>query len=199
MRQLDFLHSEKKIIVKISAKCMLSLFHCCEREYIQTICHGACCRASSKKVLISVSDKEALELASEKVMIKNNLIITDSKDGFCWFQNKKTFLCSLHETNRKPLGCVASPFTLNINNTLIIRHRYFCMKCHVDKTSDRKEAYKIHRESLNALFGISETQNIIEKLELLKKDFYTEMSIEIAETLKLNDSFRRLYKKRRIE
>lgn len=65
-------------------------------------------------------------------------------------------LCRIHFTPDKPFGCIASPFTLNKANTLIIRNRYSMMKCH----GEGDYAYRVFRASLDLIFGKEEAQRI---------------------------------------
>ena len=44
-------------------------------------------------------------------------------------------LCGIHFSGSKPFGCIASPFTLNANDTLIVRNRYRLLKCYNDGRS----------------------------------------------------------------
>ena len=74
-------------------------------------------------------------------------------------------LCVLHTDLRKPAGCIISPFTFNINGTLIVRHRYIHMKCYNAKDFKTMPAYKAFRESLVFLFGWAEAHNISQKFD----------------------------------
>lgn len=70
----------------------------------------------------------------------------------CPFQTDAN-LCGIHFTPDKPFGCIASPFTLNANNTLIVRNRYRLLRCYKDGTAP---AYKAFAASLTLLFGEAE-------------------------------------------
>lgn len=89
----------------------------------------------------------------------------DKKTGKCPHKDKNG-LCGVHGTEMKPFGCIASPFTLNNNNTLIIRNRYSLRKCH----GQGLPAYVTFRSSLDLIFGKKESLRICELLEKEKKD-----------------------------
>jgi hypothetical protein len=67
----------------------------------------------------------------------------------------RDYLCRLHGTPHKPLGCVASPFYINATGTLVIRNRYKLLPCgklaRQGKGGDC--AYRVFRSSLDRIFG----------------------------------------------
>ncbi|MCL1932352.1 MAG: hypothetical protein FWF53_00860 [Candidatus Azobacteroides sp.] len=146
------------IKVKVSGKWIRHKFMC-SVDYIKNVCHGSCCTGSNR-VLVSLLPNEADYQQSKGFSVKNNLLQADFKTGKCPHIDKAGF-CALHGTSNKPFGCIASPFTLNSANTLIIRNRYNMMKCH--GTGDY--AFRVFRSSLNLIFGENEAQRICDYYE----------------------------------
>ena len=139
--------------VKISSAMARHPFHGCELGYIKNVCKGACCKSSTKGAIVHILEKEKSKFS--KVGIdENNLLKT--KNNKCPYQNEYG-LCDTHKD--KPFGCIASPFTLNKNNTLIIRNRYRLLKCYKD---GNVPAYRAFYDSLKIIFGETKA-NIIKK------------------------------------
>ena len=163
---IDPLPSDGKI--KISVKSLKQKFQICEPEYIKNVCHGRCCEGSNG-LMVTIHDSEKEKFEAMGVGIEGNFI-KDDGCGICPLK-AESGLCSVHE--EKPFGCKSSPFTLNKNNTLIIRNRYRLLGCY--NTPDAKPAYISHRWSLEQIFGKEETNNIIQKIESGSDDFYVDM------------------------
>ena len=122
--------------------------------------------------MVAVTPGEAKMLGGKYgVKVLNGLI--SPVDRKCPFQIDESFLCNLHNTSDKPSGCIASPFTLNSNDTLIIRNRYKFLKCY--KAGPRLPAYVAFRASLDLLFGLEEAKKICDRLENGSGDFYAPM------------------------
>jgi hypothetical protein len=173
------------MLVKISNKSLKLLFHECTPEYIKTVCKGKCCESAKHGTIITIhpSEEETIKLCGG--VVKDGLL--QSKDK-CVFKTKDN-LCSLHATGKKPFGCIASPFTLNKNNTLIVRNRYKLLKCY--KESDKKPAYKVFQESLDEIFGMDIAELICETLDKSDVDFYVNMPNEKREMLIKNDQIKK--------
>ena len=141
-------------LVKVSAKSVRLPFNGCEPDYIKNVCKAACCRSSARPegALIAVTRDEARTIVFLGQKVRGGLIVTVNKR--CPFQKTDDHLCSLHGTPAKPTGCIASPFFLNRNDTLVIRHRYLALKCFND--GHKLPAYVAFRSSLNMLFGTEE-------------------------------------------
>lgn len=77
---------------------------------------------------------------------------------------KSEGLCGLHFTPDKPFGCIASPFTLNKNDTLIVRNRYKMLPCYRG-AGEKMPAYKAFFSSLSLLFGFVEAEQISEHFD----------------------------------
>ncbi len=145
----------KFIKIKISIKSLQQLFTPCSIEYIKTTCLGRCCQGTGKiKVTIHKSEEQKIKILGGK--IKNGFLISDER-GLCPFKNNNG-LCNIH--HEKPFGCSASPFTLNKNNTLIVRNRYRFLKCYKEK-KNKIPVWQAHKGSLINIFGEQETKNII--------------------------------------
>jgi len=106
----------------------------------------------------------------EAINLHKKYKVKTTKDGFlipekgcklCPFKGK-TYECNIHFTPNKPIGCIVSPFALNKNNTLIIRHRYIHLPCRDDSG---KPAYKAFRDSLVKIFGRKQTNKLWEHLD----------------------------------
>jgi hypothetical protein len=151
--------------VTISAAMARLPFHGCEPDYIATVCHASCCRSSTKKggTFITVHPSEVDRLARHGVVIAEGLLQPQPGSRTCPFQTP-THLCGLHETPDKPFGCIASPFTLTGNDTLIIRNRYKLLKCYKDGNPPLP-AYIAFRASLDYLFGAEEAARIAAHLD----------------------------------
>jgi len=89
--------------------------------------------------------------------VVDGLLLPRSGEKRCPFKADND-LCGLHFTEDKPFGCIASPFTLNKNNTLIVRNRYRMLKCFKD--GKNIPAYKAFRASLDLIFGDKEAIRI---------------------------------------
>lgn len=170
--------------IKISNKSLKLKFQPCEPDYIKNVCHGRCCEGANG-LMVTVHDSEIKRIeaigAHLGVTVKNNFIVDKDKTGLCPFKTKEG-LCSIHED--KPFGCKAIPFTLNKNDTLIIRNRYRLLRCY--NTPEAIPAYKAHQWSLRQIFK-DKTDQLIGILESTEEDFYFDMDYEIYKILVDND------------
>ena len=177
-----------KRLIKISVKSMMQLFHPCTFEFIRDTCQASCCESHGGKraTVISVHPSEVEKIESKGAKVENGLLVDDGKK--CVFKNEQ-HLCSIHGTDYKPFGCIASPFTLNKKDTMIVRNRYRMLKCF--KTEEGKiPAYKAHNGSLVRIFGEEETQRIVEKVEAGSDDFMAYISEFNYSMLKDNDEIK---------
>lgn len=160
--------------IQVSIKCMLHTFPC-YMEYIENICHGACCKSKTHgaaTIIVSPSEKATrayLQSSSNFPMqtLENNQIVTYQRMCVCQNDNGT---CVLHSMGLKPLGCTASPFMLTKHDVLITQRRYLALKCHRNP-GDYKTlpAYIAFKSSLVRLFGNEQYQElcmVIEKCEL---------------------------------
>lgn len=169
--------------VKISRNWMMQRTMCSE-EYIRNVCHGRCCLASSGKFLCSLLPNEA-EVQREKYgkEVVDNKLMPSGETGRCPYQNE-IGLCGLHCTEDKPFGCIAAPFRLNNNGTLIGIHRNVLMACFRKRDSGEGEPYyKAFRASLDMLFGEEEAGRIVEEVEKGNENIYGKMKRETMENL----------------
>lgn len=149
---------------------MFHKFRCTE-QYIKDVCHGSCC-TGSERVLISLLPEEAKRQVEMGFAVKGNKLCPSAETGKCPHLTENG-LCDIHFTPDKPFGCIASPFTLNKANTLVIRQRYSRMKCH----GDGEPAYKVFRPSLDLIFGKEKAQEICNQYDNgMKDDIHTEIS-----------------------
>lgn len=153
------------VSVKVSAAMARLSFNGCEPEYIRTTCHAHCCESSTHPsgVFIAIRMEEELPLISRGAVIQEGMLQPDSATRKCPFKNSDTSLCMLHGTADKPLGCIASPFTLTSRDTLIVRNRYKLLKCYND--GRKLPAYRAFFSSLVRLFGEGEARRIAEHFD----------------------------------
>ena len=134
------------IPIKISAACMRQLFQPCTKDYITANCRGRCCQGSDN-IMVAIHATEEVKYRKLGATIKDGFIVADNR-GLCPFKSPDG-LCNVHED--KPLGCRFSPFTLNSNDTLIVRNRYRCLKCYGGEGAI--PAYNAHSWSLAQVLG----------------------------------------------
>ncbi len=168
--------TEDTVQVKISTKSAKLLFKPCKIDYIKTVCHGRCCNGSNG-LSVAINQYEEASIKQLGVKVVDGLIVANDK-GLCPFKDN-TGLCKLHTTAWKPFGCIASPFTLNNNNTLIVRNRYKLLRCYKNGTIP---AYKNFSMSLYLLFG-NQTQKLIEHLDKYSDDLTLPMGKTVYQKL----------------
>lgn len=170
--------------IKISSKWLKHLFTC-NIEYITTNCKGRCCKGNNK-IMVSLLPEEEIIQQENGFEVIDGFLQPDPDTKICPHQLPNG-LCNVHGTKLKPFGCIASPFTLNENDTLIIRHRYSQFKCH----GCGKPAYKTFRASLDLIFGDIITETICDKLDHNSKDFSIKISEENYLKLKYLDDLKK--------
>lgn len=175
------MNSADGFMVKISAKSARLEFHGCEPKFIREVCHARCCDAPTRPqgtlITIGKEDRPAIEARGGQVV--DGLLQTP--DRVCPFKDGDSYLCALHGSGDKPFGCVASPFTLNANDTLIVRNRYKLLPCY--KAGPRLPAYRAFASSLELLFGGPVVALLVDHLDIGRGDVMVPM---------LPESYRRL-------
>jgi len=156
--QIRLIPDNNSVPVKISSKSARQLFKGCNINYIRSICKGRCCEGTNH-ISVAIHPTEQARIESQGGIVKNGFLTPDGR-GLCPFKTDDG-LCKLHGTGNKPLGCIASPFDLNSNDTLIIRNRYRLLRCFKNGTVP---AYLAFQSSLDALFG-KDSQTIINHLK----------------------------------
>jgi hypothetical protein len=158
--------------VKVSAASSRLPFNGCEPDYIRNVCKAGCEFSSTREegILVTIHPSEEPRIKALGGKVENGLLLPvlgDTPRGVrnrCSFQEANgSGLCTLHFTPDKPFGCIASPFTLNSNGTLIVRHRYISLKCYND--GRKLPAYVAFRASLDLIFGREESHRICAHLE----------------------------------
>lgn len=180
--EIDNLDSEYTR-VKISRNWMLQRSMCSE-EYIRDVCKGRCCIASSGKFLCSLLPEE-VEVQKEKYgkEVVDNKLMPSKETERCPYQ-QGSGLCDLHFTEDKPFGCIASPFRLNNNGTLIGTHRYVLMACFRKRDSDEGiPYYEAFRASLDMLFGEEEAERIVQEVKKGNENIYGRIKKKHVENL----------------
>ena len=178
--------NESTVTVKISAKSARLLFHGCEPGYIQAVCHAACCDAPSRPtgMLVAIHHSEQPRIEARGGRISLGLLQPIPGKRGCPFKTG-AHLCALHGGQDKPFGCIASPFTLNRNNTLIVRNRYKLLRCYRDGLLP---AYRAFGQSLVLLFGALVAARITRHLDAGGADLLVPMSASVREMLVTNDA-----------
>lgn len=166
--------------IKISAKSARQLFKACEPNYIKNVCKGSCCESSTHEsgTRIAIRDFERATIEKRGGLVNDGYL--QSVDKRCPFKSSEN-LCSLHATNDKPFGCIASPFVLNNNGTLVIRNRYRLLKCYKDKGD--VPAYKNFRPSLDLILGPYNAQVLNDHLDAGGGDIVFEIDEKIYQRL----------------
>jgi hypothetical protein len=140
--------------VKISAAMMRQRFHGCTPEFIKDVCQGRCCRSpgavTGTGTLITIHPSEVGRVTRAGGTVREGLLVPREGERQCPFQDGD-YLCGLHNTPAKPFGCIASPFTLNEHDTLIVRNRYRMLPCYNTELS--RPAYEAFYASLILIFG----------------------------------------------
>ena len=157
--------------IKISSAWMQHRFTC-NPEYIQSHCKGRCCRGTDKIMVSLLPEEEKLQ-RDNGYDVRNGFLQADPKTKMCPHQASNG-LCRVHGTELKPFGCIASPFTLNKNDTLIIRYRFSLFKCH----GSGDPAHITFKTSLDLIFGIEESDRICKMLHKSRGDFAAKISEE---------------------
>jgi DNA modification methylase len=134
--------------------------------------------------MISILPSEELKIKAAGGRVASGLLQSDPKTKKCPFKTPQD-LCGIHFTEYKPFGCIASPFTLNKSDTLIVRNRYKMLKCYKDGA--RLPAYKAFRASLDLIFGAAEAERVCGHLERGGGDIYAEMPDANRDKLLHND------------
>jgi hypothetical protein len=182
--------------VKISAAMMRQPFHGCTPEFIKDVCQGRCCRSPGAKTgtgtLITIHPSEVRLIERKGGVVRDGLLLPREGERQCPFQDGD-YLCGLHGTAAKPFGCIASPFTLNDSDTLIVRNRYRLLPCY--KTESSFPAYKAFYDSLILIFGREATVQIAWHLEQGGGDLAALMPERSYRMLKENDDIKRTVKK----
>lgn len=178
------------ILIKVSNKMAQLPFNGCDPEYIRNVCKASCCQSSKMGTMITIHPYEEINLIYKyNVKIENGFLQPDRYNKkVCPFKTYDN-LCKLHHTNDKPFGCIASPFTLNKNDTLIVRNRYKLLKCYND--GNKIPAYKAFRSSLDMLFGLDESERLCYFLEHTREDVYSPMSYRNYKWLLENDEMKK--------
>ncbi len=175
-------------VIKISNKMMKIKFHPCTKKYIKSTCFGRCCHSSTGSAKVSIENNLIDRFKKRKQKVVKGLLVINNK--VCLFFDKS--FCTLHDTRDKPFGCIVSPFKLNKNDTLIVRHRYISMICHRQGT---KPVYKVHKKSLILVFGKEQAKKISLRLNKSSDDFSVKILIKKYDVLKERET---IYKKTKV-
>jgi hypothetical protein len=172
--------------VKVSAAMARLEFAGCSPDYIKNTCHATCCQSSTSPTgtIITIHPREVPAIEARGGVVIDGLLQPKPGEKKCPFKTQDN-LCGIHFTPDKPFGCIASPFTLNDNDTLIVRNRYKTLKCYKD--GDKVPAYRAFSASLKLIFGEEGAARITAHLDAGGGDILATMSAQNYETLKTND------------
>lgn len=187
-KDINKILENKKLSIKISSKSMQQIFQGCTNDFVKNVCNGSCCRSSTNEagILVTIHPSEKENIINAGGEVENNLLKPQNKR--CPFQNNDN-LCDLHTTDIKPFGCIVSPFTLNKNNTLIVRNRYRLLKCF--NHAEGQPAYKTFSASLIKLFGIENYNYIKDHFDNNGGDLEMPLDENACNMLKENDQIKK--------
>ncbi len=176
--------------VKISAKMARLRFHGCEPDYIRNVCKARCCHSTKAPsgIIVTIHPTETAAIEAWGGRVEAGLLQPREGERRCPFKAETTELCALHTTPDKPFGCIASPFTLNDNDTLIVRHRYKSLKCYKD---GNRPAYRAFAASLERIFGADEAERITAHFDAGGDDLHLDMPADSYHKLHDNDATKR--------
>jgi len=137
--------------------------------------------------MITVHPSEVAAIAALGGVVVDGLLQPKAGCRKCPFKTGDN-LCGIHFTGSKPFGCIASPFTLNANDTMIVRNRYRLLKCYND--GRKIPAYKSFRASLDLIFGQAEAERICRHLDAGGGDITAKVSERNYAMLKENDEIK---------
>lgn len=151
--------------VRVNVAAMRQPFHPCSPDFIRDVCQARCCRSTTDPtgIAVVVQRVEIGRIEAAGARVDRETLRIEPVGRRCPFQHTETHLCGLHETPAKPFGCRVSPFTINPNNTLIVRNRYRFLPCF--KADGAVPVAIAHRASLAALFGDASATLIVEAVE----------------------------------
>jgi hypothetical protein len=181
-------------LVTISPAQMRQRFHGCTPDYIANVCHSACCNAPSRPsgVFVAITERERPAIELHGAVVTGGLLQPRPGERVCPFKTDD-YLCGLHHTPDKPIGCIASPFTLTNRDTVIVRNRYRLLRCYRDdRDGPAPPAYVAFGASLDRLFGQGQAQLICAILDRGDTDkFMADMDQYAYDSLKDNTHTRR--------
>jgi hypothetical protein len=139
--------------------------------------------------MVTIHPSEVRRVERAGGVVEAGLLLPRDGERRCPFQDADSWLCGVHGTAVKPFGCIASPFTLNENDTLIVRNRYRMLPCY--KTEDAPPAYQAFAASLELIFGARLATSISARLDLSHEDFAVLMPERSYRMLKENDGIKK--------
>lgn len=185
-------------LVNVSAACARLRFTQCGPACIAANgCGGNCCDAPSREsgCLVTVHPSEQRSLEARGGRVVDGLLLPKPGGRGCPF--KMNGLCLLHDSGAKPFGCIASPFTLNRNDTLIVRNRYKMLPCYRGPDRNKGPAYRVFASSLILLFGEPEAARMTTHFDAGGGDFAGLMPAAKYEMLIDNDATKAAAKARK--
>lgn len=182
--------ANEPVEVKVSAKSMRQMFRPCDPVFIRDVCHASCCESSTSDsgTLITIHPSEQDRIIEIGGKVEDGLLVPRDGERKCSFKTDEN-LCGLHGTGDKPFGCIASPFTLNSHNTLIVRNRYRMLKCH--KAEGAIEVYKAHPESLKIVLGEDVAAVVTEHFDQGGGDIVVEVDPATVSMIRENDQIKK--------
>jgi 1-aminocyclopropane-1-carboxylate deaminase/D-cysteine desulfhydrase-like pyridoxal-dependent ACC family enzyme len=179
--------------IKIAVNDFKMLVNPCTSEMINSQCLGKCCRNSYSNLgqpLIIVMDNEQEnlnELSNDyNFSIDQTNHLLRPENHICPFQDSETNFCKLHNSDKKPFGCLIMPLQIN-GNEIQIQKTFPKMICQKkDYPNVAKVPFYIgFRQSMVAVFGEVETNRIIKEIESGKEEIT--VNISATNIQKMND------------
>jgi len=141
-----------KRLITLSVKSARLKFIGCGPECISRGCVSKCCNAPTSElgIKITILPDEVKRVEDRGGVVIDGYLQPREGERVCPFKNSD-YLCTLHGTDFKPLGCIVSPFMLTKNNTLTVRNRYKLLPCY--SPEEGEPAYRVFKSSLVRIFG----------------------------------------------
>lgn len=149
--------------ITISAASMRQPFHPCTPDFVKEVCGAKCEEKSTGGILVTIHPTEVSKFRGMGAEIEGGFIKPDER-GKC-------------------------PFTLSVNDTLIVRNRYRSLKCF--KAEGSLPVYIAHAWSLQQIFGDEEAKRITEHLNSGGDDIVAKISSRKYAILRDNDSVKK--------
>lgn len=148
--------------IKISAASLRLRFDGCDYDFIQNVCHAACCQPKNFSYICSTvhpSERAGIESAGEHVR-RNLLVLNDDKT--CPFQTAD-YLCRAHQLGVKSFDCHTSPLILNPNGTMVVANWFKSLPCF--KAGRNLPLYQCYPAALGMIMGDDQRDALVAHLD----------------------------------
>jgi hypothetical protein len=147
--------------IRLTRKTAFLPFNGCDPDFIKNVCKARCCHSSVSPTgtLITIHESEVEGINEMGGVVVDGFLQPNEGEKRCPFKTEEE-LCGIHYTDKKPFGCIASPWKLTSKDTLIIRNRYKQFKCF--KAGKMLPAYVAFKQGLTHLVGEAEYNKVEE-------------------------------------